>query len=154
MPIPGLYVLARGSRTLRGLRGGPLDWLIVALTVRTITADEHVAFNAAQPSVSFLQTPAWGQVKSEWRSESIGWYDNTGRLVGAGLVLYRQLPKIKRYLAYLPEGPVIDWYAPNLDEWLQPMLAHLKQQGAFTVKMGPPVIIRRWEAVAVKAGIA
>ena len=25
------------------------------------------------------------------------------------LVLYRQLPKVKRYLAYLPEGPVIDW---------------------------------------------
>ena len=60
-------------------------------------------------------------------------------MVGAGLVLYRQLPKIKRYLAYLPEGPVINWYAPNLDDWLQPMLAHLKQQGAFSVKMGPPV---------------
>ena len=26
------------------------------------------------------------------------------------------------------------------------MLAHLKSQGAFTVKMGPPVIVRRWEA--------
>ena len=26
------------------------------------------------------------------------------------------------------------------------MLAHLKQQGAFSVKMGPPVVIRRWDA--------
>lgn len=68
-------------------------------------------------------------------------------------MLYRQLPKIKRYLAYLPEGPVINWYAPNLDEWLQPMLAHLKQQGAFSVKMGPPVVIRRWDSAAIKSGI-
>ncbi len=33
------------------------------------------------------------------------------------------------------------------------MLAHLKQQGAFTVKMGPPVVIRRWNSAAIKAGI-
>ena len=31
------------------------------------------------------------------------------------------------------------------------MLEHLKQQGAFTVKMGPPVIIRRWDATTIKA---
>ncbi|CAM5538766.1 hypothetical protein STENM327S_06673 [Streptomyces tendae] len=70
-----------------------------------------------------------------------------------GLVLYRQLPKIKRYLAYLPEGPVINWFAPNLQDWMEPMLAHLKQQGAFSVKMGPPVIIRRWDATSIKKGI-
>ena len=28
-----------------------------------------------QPSVSFLQTPAWGEVKSEWKAESVGWFD-------------------------------------------------------------------------------
>ena len=62
-----------------------------------------------------MQVPAWADVKAEWRSESLGWFDErTGELVGAGLVLYRQLPKIKRYLAYLPEGPVINWFAPNL----------------------------------------
>ncbi len=33
------------------------------------------------------------------------------------------------------------------------MLAHLKRQGAFTVKMGPPVVIRRWNSAAIKAGI-
>jgi len=153
MPIPGLYVLARGSRTLRGLRGGPLDWLIVALSVRTITADEHVAFNASQPSVSFLQTPAWGQVKSEWRSESIGWYDLSGRLVGAGLVLYRQLPKIHRYLAYVPEGPVIDW-SGDVEAWLTPLTRHVTKAGAFGVRIGPPVVARRWRTDSVKAAIA
>jgi lipid II:glycine glycyltransferase (peptidoglycan interpeptide bridge formation enzyme) len=74
--------------------------------------------------------------------------------VGAGLVLYRRLPKLKRYLAYLPEGPVIDWADERLDAWLTPMVAHLRTQGAFGVRMGPPVVCRRWSAEQVKEGIA
>jgi lipid II:glycine glycyltransferase (peptidoglycan interpeptide bridge formation enzyme) len=46
------------------------------LAVSTISAEEHLAFLEEQAgagrSVSFLQTPAWGAVKSEWRSESLG----------------------------------------------------------------------------------
>ena len=64
------------------------------------------------------------------------------QLVGAGLVLYRQLPRLRRYLAYLPEGPVLDWAADDLGDWLAPMAAHLRGQGAFGVRMGPPVVIR------------
>lgn len=96
-----------------------------------------------------------GDVKPDWRAESLGWFNEEGRLVGAGLVLLRPLPKVKlkRYLAYLPEGPVIDWTAPDVERWLQPMLAHLKERGAFSVKMGPPVVTRRWSADAVKAAI-
>ncbi|WP_431043257.1 lipid II:glycine glycyltransferase FemX [Streptomyces sp. P1-3] len=125
----------------------------MSLTLRTISREQHLAYIQSLPSASHCQVPAWADVKSEWRSENLGWFDKTGQLVGVGLVLYRQLPKIKRYLAYLPEGPVINWYAPNLEDWLQPMLAHLKQQGAFSVKMGPPVVIRRWDAAAIKSGI-
>ncbi|MET9695478.1 peptidoglycan bridge formation glycyltransferase FemA/FemB family protein [Streptomyces sp. NPDC006529] len=125
----------------------------MSLSLRTISREQHLAYLQSLPSASHCQVPAWADVKNEWRSENLGWFDNAGELVGAALVLYRQLPKVKRYLAYLPEGPVINWYAPNLEEWLQPMLAHLKQQGAFTVKMGPPVVIRRWNSTAIKAGI-
>jgi lipid II:glycine glycyltransferase (peptidoglycan interpeptide bridge formation enzyme) len=71
-----------------------------------------------------------------------------------GLVLYRRLPKVKRSLAYLPEGPVIDWSADPLAEWLDPMVEHLKGQGAFGVRMGPPVVVRRWDAASVKQGVA
>ena len=122
-------------------------------TVRPISADEHRAFLREQPWASFLQTPAWATVKSEWRAESLGWYGGE-RLVGAGLVLYRQIPRLPRYLAYLPEGPVIDWAADDLDGWLTPMIEHLRKQGAFGVRMGPPVVTRRWTADQVKAGIA
>jgi vancomycin resistance protein VanK len=124
-----------------------------SLTVRTITPEQHLGFVRAQRSASFLQTPAWGRVKSEWRSESIGWYSGD-ELVGVGLVLYRQLPRVRRYLAYLPEGPVIDWDDADLGAWLRPMVAHLKGQGAFGVRMGPPVVTRRWTAAQVKEGIA
>jgi vancomycin resistance protein VanK len=132
-----------------------------ALTVRTITAEEHLSFIASQRSASFLQTPAWAKVKSEWRAESIGWVSpaldhpgQPGEIVGVALVLYRQLPKVKRFLAYLPEGPVIDWDADDLGAWLAPMAAHLKAKGAFGIRIGPPVITRRWTAAQVKDGIA
>jgi lipid II:glycine glycyltransferase (peptidoglycan interpeptide bridge formation enzyme) len=126
----------------------------VALSVRTIEADRHREFNAAQPSVSFLQTPAWAQVKSEWRSESVGWFNGADGPVGAGLVLYRQLPKVKKYLAYLPEGPVIDWTAPDIGEWLRPLADHVRGAGAFGIRIGAPAIARRWSAETIKAAIA
>jgi lipid II:glycine glycyltransferase (peptidoglycan interpeptide bridge formation enzyme) len=125
----------------------------MSLTLRTIRREQHLAYIQNLPSASHMQVPAWADVKAEWRSENLGWFDKDDKLIGVGLVLYRQLPKIKRYLAYLPEGPVINWTSPNLEDWLQPMLAHLKQQGAFSVKMGPPVVIRRWDAAAIKSGI-
>ena len=126
----------------------------MALTVRTITADEHRAFNDTQPAVSFLQTPAWAQVKSEWNGESVGWFDEADRQVGAGLVLYRQAPVVKRYLAYLPEGPVIDWSADDIGAWLTPLAKHVKLAGAFGVRVGAPVVARRWGAETIKAAIA
>ncbi|MEV6211146.1 peptidoglycan bridge formation glycyltransferase FemA/FemB family protein [Kitasatospora sp. NPDC051914] len=126
----------------------------MSLRLRTISREEHLAFIQSRPSASHMQVPAWADVKAEWRSESLGWFDGSGAIVGAGLVLYRQIPKLKKYLAYLPEGPVIDWFDPDLDSWLQPMLAHLRTQGAFSVKMGPPVVVRRWDAATIKGAIA
>jgi len=125
----------------------------VTLTVRPIPAADHLAFVREQSWASFLQTPAWATVKSEWRAESLGWFDDD-RLVGAGLVLYRQLPRVRRFLAYLPEGPVLDWATDDLGAWLRPMADHLRGQGAFGVRMGPPVVTRRWSAAQVKDGVA
>lgn len=122
-------------------------------TVRPITAEEHAAFLQSLSSASYLQLPSWAKVKPEWRAESLGWFRD-GDLVGVGLVLHRQLPKLKRSLAYFPEGPVIDWNAGDLTDWLAPMTAYLKSSGAFAIRICPPVIVRRWEAATVKAGIS
>jgi lipid II:glycine glycyltransferase (peptidoglycan interpeptide bridge formation enzyme) len=136
-----------------GPTADPGSLVAVTLTVRPIPAADHLAFLREQSWASFLQTPAWATVKSEWRAESLGWYDGE-RLVGAGLVLYRKLPRLARYLAYLPEGPVIDWHTDDLAAWLAPMAEHLRGQGAFGVRMGPPVVTRRWSAAQVKEGVA
>lgn len=121
--------------------------------VRPISAAEHAAFLRAQRSVSFLQTPAWGRVKTEWRSESLGWFDGP-RLVGAGLVLHRPVPRLDRFtLAYLAEGPVIGW-SGELGGWLDPLAAYLKEHGAFAIRLGPPVVTHTWSAAQVKEGIA
>ncbi|MFJ9105959.1 lipid II:glycine glycyltransferase FemX [Streptomyces sp. NPDC102405] len=123
------------------------------LTVGSISAAEHLAFVRTQRSVSFLQTPAWGRVKTQWRSESLGWYD-AGRLVGAGLVLHRPVPRMERFtLAYLPEGPVIDWTG-EIDAWLDPLASYLKAHGAFAIRLGPPVRTNAWSADQVREGIA
>ena len=125
----------------------------MSLTVGPISAAEHLAFMRTQRSVSFLQTPAWGRVKTEWRSESLGWYDGR-QLVGAGLVLHRPVPRLERFtLAYLPEGPAIDWTG-EIDAWLDPLAAYLKAHGAFAIRLGPPVRTNTWSAVQVKEGIA
>ncbi|GAA3797838.1 peptidoglycan bridge formation peptidyltransferase VanK-Sc [Streptomyces chiangmaiensis] len=125
----------------------------MSLTVEPISAAEHLAFVRTQRSVSFLQTPAWARVKTEWRSESLGWFDGR-RLVGAGLVLHRPVPRLDRFtLAYLPEGPVIDWTG-EIDAWLDPLAAYLKAHGAFAIRLGPPVYTNTWSAAQVKEGIA
>ncbi|MGW2691021.1 lipid II:glycine glycyltransferase FemX [Streptomyces sp. NPDC001296] len=127
----------------------------MTLRVRPISREEHLAFVTARPSASHMQVPSWGEVKPDWRAESLGWFEEGGgRPAGAGLVLLRPLPGLGRSLAYLPEGPLIDWHAPDLDRWLEPLLGYLKGRGAFSVKMGPPVVVRRWSADAVKAAIA
>jgi lipid II:glycine glycyltransferase (peptidoglycan interpeptide bridge formation enzyme) len=122
------------------------------LEIRSLSAPAHLAF-VTERSGSFLQTPAWAQVKAEWGSERIGWYDGE-RLVGAGLVLLRQIPRVKRYLAYLPEGPVLDWHAYETQDVLTPMLEQLRRRGAFSVKIGPQLVTRRWQAETVKAALA
>jgi lipid II:glycine glycyltransferase (peptidoglycan interpeptide bridge formation enzyme) len=125
------------------------------LAVREITPDEHLEWiQGRAAATSFLQTPAWAGVKAEWGHVSLGWFDGP-RLVGAGLVLLRRIPRTKRSLAYLPEGPAIDGLAERSPGAITtPLVAELKRRGAFTVKMGPPLVARRWTAGTLKAAIA
>ncbi len=126
--------------------------------MRTITTEQHhefverVASDSLLP-VSFLQIPAWAAVKPEWRHESIGFFADD-ELIGTGLILYRKLPRIGRYLAYLPEGPVLPWERDDLPDLLGALVEHARAHHAFAVRIGPTVVWRRWDAATVKAGIA
>lgn len=122
------------------------------VTVRPIDAAEHLAFVEAR-SASFLQTPAWGRLKSDWHSESLGWFAGDA-LVAAGLVLYRRLPGLPWSLAYLPEGPVTDWDSPLALGVLRALRDHVRRQDAFALRIGPTVPVHRWHAATVKAAMA
>ena len=138
----------------------------MVLRVRTLSREEHLAFikersgrKDAPTSVSFLQCPSWGDIKTDWRAESVGWIDEaTGAVVGAGLVLYRDLPVpkrdklpfLRRSLAYLPEGPIIDLTVHAPKDVFPPLLAHLRKRRAFSVKIGPQLVARRWDSENIK----
>ncbi len=130
----------------------------MSLEVRRINTEQHSDYldgviASGSASVSFLQLPSWGSVKVGWRPESVGWFrDST--LVGVALVLYRPIPKLpQRSLAYIPEGPIIDWESDDLAWWLSPLVSHVKGRGAFQLKMGPPVAIKQWDAETIKSAI-
>lgn len=125
----------------------------MSIVVRSISPEQHLDFIVERGSASFLQIPAWAKVKASWRGESIGWFDDD-QLIGVGLVLYRQLPKLKRYLAYLPEGPVLDWERSDLDQQLDALVAFAKRRKSFAVRIGPTVVHRRWKADTIKSAVA
>ena len=127
----------------------------MSLVVRAICSQTHEDFiQSADGHVSFLQLPQWGEVKVGWKPESIGWFRNS-TLVGVALVLYRSVPRLpQRSLAYIPEGPAIDWSSENLESWLKPLVSHVKSRGAFQLKIGPPVVVAQWDTDTVKEAIA
>ena len=100
------------------------------ILVKEISSEEHLKYIELQPSVSFLQTPAWGKTKAGWIAKSIGWYEGD-QLIGSGLVLLRKVPKVKKYLAYLPEGPDFDWTSNQVSDALTSLVNYLKPIGVF-----------------------
>jgi lipid II:glycine glycyltransferase (peptidoglycan interpeptide bridge formation enzyme) len=146
----------------------------MVMRVRTLSRDEHLRFIEERVSqktaekkdtvsVSFLQCPSWGDLKTDWRAESVGWIDDaSGEILGAGLVLYRdlpipkrdKLPFLRRSLAYLPEGPILDLTAYDAGLALKLLVAHLRKRGVFSVKIGPQLVTRRWESDTIKKAIA
>lgn len=129
---------------------------MTSIHVRPIDAATHLAFlegpGAALPhDASFLQHPCWAGVKVGWRSEGLGWF-RSDALVGVGLASYRDVPGVGA-LAYLAEGPVLDWTSPDVGAALDALLVHLRGRRVFTVRMTPAVPRRRWRAATVRAAL-
>ena len=121
------------------------------LTVGAVDAATYLAAGELYGGRSFLQNPSWALVKPDWRPELLAWRNADHEIVGTALVLYRSVPGLKRYFAYLPEGPDIDWTDASLERWLTPLIEHLVEAGAFAVRVGPPPDLRRWKASTLKA---
>jgi lipid II:glycine glycyltransferase (peptidoglycan interpeptide bridge formation enzyme) len=126
----------------------------MSLILKKIDKETHVEFLKNYQTFSFLQLPCWAEVKSGWKSKSVGWFDER-RLVCVGLILIRNIPKTKWSLFYLPEGPVLDPdYAKNVVDWLTPLRDFAKESGAFNLKLGPQVTINTWSASTIKSAIS
>ncbi|CAB4332301.1 MAG: peptidoglycan bridge formation glycyltransferase FemA/FemB family protein [Actinobacteria bacterium] len=126
----------------------------MTITVREISREQHLDYIATRPSVSFLQTPAWGAIKSEWTAHSLGWFDQDV-LIGAGLLLLRKVPRVNRYLAYLPEGPDLAWDdSHQYEQALAALTDYARNKRVFQIKIGPHVWVRRWDAEVLKEAIA
>jgi len=126
----------------------------MSLILKEIDKDTHVEFLKNYQTFSFLQLPCWAEVKSGWKSKSVGWFDER-KLVCVGLILIRNIPKTKWSLFYLPEGPVLDPdYAKNVVDWLTPLRDFAKESGAFNLKLGPQVTINTWSASTIKSAIS
>ncbi|HET7801530.1 MAG TPA: peptidoglycan bridge formation glycyltransferase FemA/FemB family protein [Humibacillus xanthopallidus] len=125
------------------------------LTVRPVTADEATE-TLLELGGSFLQTLNWARAKQGWRRTHLGWFDADGRRVGAGLVLARRIPRLKRSYAYLPEGPALPWETVAHDPaaWLDPLVAWARNEGAFALRLGFPVVSRIWDREPVKKRVA
>lgn len=138
-------------------RGGdtPATVPVGPFTVRPVTADEARA-TVLELHGSFLQTPEWARTKPDWTAVHLGWFDASGARVGAGLVLSRALPRVRRSFAYLPEGPALPWAAVAGDPaaWLEPLVAWARSSGAFALRLGFPVVSRSWEPDIVKKQIS
>ncbi len=87
--------------------------------VKGITREEHLAHLRLHPDASHLQIPEWADVKPDWTAESVGWFEGEA-LVAVALVLYRAFPGTGRCLAYLPDGPAIDWHSQRPERYLDP----------------------------------
>ena len=49
---------------------------------------------------------------------------------------------------------MIDWETDDIAAWLEPLAEYAKDAGAFGVRIGTPVVARKWRAETIKAAIA
>jgi lipid II:glycine glycyltransferase (peptidoglycan interpeptide bridge formation enzyme) len=126
------------------------------LQIVSVEREKFLDFVETQPYRNFLQYPSWADLKSEWKwlHEFLGWATKDGKLVGGAVVLYRKVPGLNKYLAYIPRGPMIDWFSSySLTDWFHPLFHHLKNRNVFSVKMDPPLVSKKWSANRISQAV-
>ena len=102
------------------------------------------------PGLSILQTWEWGQVKAGfgWKPRYFLWTDDSDRIVAAALMLIRTLPLPGLKTIYIPQGPLLDWKDKKLyEQVINDLEAIAKNEGAFSIKIDPEVIVSFAEAI-------
>ncbi len=100
---------------------------------------------ASLPRPHIFQTWHWGDFKGRW-----GWQprrlllEEDGQTLAAAQILYRQLPRIPLYVAYVPKGPVLDYENPlRLGQVLSILERQASEQRSLFIKIDPDVWLSR-----------
>lgn len=103
-----------------------------------INQKEHDDFVKKSDYCHLLQSSLWGHIKSEWKYELIGVYQNN-HLIASALVLIRPLP-LGFTMVYLPKGPVLDYSNHDvLSFYFQELKKWAKKKRCLYIKIDPLV---------------
>lgn len=103
-----------------------------------INKQEHDNFVKNSKYCHLLQSSLWGCIKSEWKYELIGVYQDD-KLIVSSLVLMRPLP-FGLSMVYLPKGPVLDDFNEDvLSYYFQELKKWAKKKHCFYIKIDPMV---------------
>ncbi len=106
---------------------------------KEITAEEFDLFSSKHEQTSFSQTSSWGKLKevNGWKSHFLALYDHK-KIVGATLLLTKDLPIIHKNMCYAPRGFLIDYSNTKyLKEFTNNIKIYAKKLNAIFVKIDP-----------------
>lgn len=147
--------MTAGKRTKVDRAFGMRRRALPMINVRPVSIDEFREHLTRFPRASFQQTPEWAEVRrGQWQSELLGWFDGEGRILGAAVVRYRNLPGIGMRFAYIPYGPLFDWQEIDLSGLLSALRDYLAARRVFAVRIFPPLYSRTWSAERVRGARA
>lgn len=109
------------------------------MELKEITTKQFDQFSNKHPQTSFSQTSAWADVKkvNGWKSHFLGLYDGK-KIVGATLLLSKELPFIKKNMCYAVRGFLIDYSNFELlKEFTNGIKEYAKKINAIFVKIDP-----------------
>ena len=121
--------------------------------IRAISQVQHQSFLSTLPSASFLQLPEWGSVKIDWKSHSLGLFEDEN-LIGVALLLTRKLPIVGKSFGYIPEGPVLLNSSAFTGNLLKALEIYSRQEKIFLLRIGPAIPFRDWDNSVIKSALA
>jgi peptidoglycan pentaglycine glycine transferase (the first glycine) len=139
--------------------------MTLSAPARGYTAAEFEAwdrFVAQQPTVSLLQTTAWGRLKSgfgwDWELVVLNHEAPSGgnsSPVAGAIVLYHKLPLGLGCIAYVPRGPLVAWAdSPTRKELFAALDAAARRRRAWACWIEPEVLESGSDAGLPQGGIA
>lgn len=137
-------------------------YILRKFEVEIVTNPKKVEKFLANSSLfDILQTPAWGKVKSEWKSELLGFVEEgSTEIIAYCLILTRSLP-LGFKMCYIPRGIIMDYSDHELLYFvIHKIKAYGKKEKALFVKFDPLIeesiesdlIIKKLESLGVIYG--